>query len=117
MLFSTLSGSTPWLMVRLPCGSMSTQRTRWPDSLKATARLRAVVVLATPPFWLAKAITLAGPLFLGLSGCLALPVAFVALGESLDAFFESLARPPVSFFSGFGATRSSARMRPASSTV
>jgi len=48
MLFSTLSGSTPWLMVRLPCGSMSTASTRWPDSLKATARLRAVVGLGDP---------------------------------------------------------------------
>ena len=49
----------PWLIVRLPCGSMSTQSTRWPDSAKATARLSVVVVFATPPFWLAKAITLA----------------------------------------------------------
>src|SRR3954453_3559195 len=47
----------PCDIVRLPCGSMSTQRTRWPSSTKATARLRVVVVLATPPFWLAKAIT------------------------------------------------------------
>ena len=52
--FSTLSGSMPWLIVRLPCGSRSTQSTRWPDSAKATARLRVVVVFATPPFWLAK---------------------------------------------------------------
>ena len=57
--FSTLSGSIPWLIVRLPCGSRSTQRTRWPDSAKATARLRVVVVFATPPFWFAKLITLA----------------------------------------------------------
>ena len=52
--FSTLSGSIPWLIVRLPCGSRSTQSTSWPDSAKATARLRVVVVFATPPFWLAK---------------------------------------------------------------
>src|SRR3954471_18486153 len=51
----------PCDIVRLPCGSMSTQRTRWPSSTKATARLRVVVVLATPPFWLAKAMTLALP--------------------------------------------------------
>ena len=57
--FSTLSGSMPWLIVRLPCGSRSTQRTRWPDSAKATARLSVDVVFATPPFWLAKLITLA----------------------------------------------------------
>src|SRR5581483_11118560 len=43
----------------LPCGSMSQQSTRWPSSAKATARLSVVVVLATPPFWLANAITLA----------------------------------------------------------
>ena len=57
--FSTLSGSIPWLIVRLPCGSRSTQSTRWPDSAKATARLSVVVVFATPPFWLAKLITFA----------------------------------------------------------
>ena len=52
-----MSGSIPWLIVRLPCGSRSTQRTRWPDSESATARFRVVVVFATPPFWLAKANT------------------------------------------------------------
>ena len=31
-----------------------------------------MVVLATPPFWLAKAITFAGPSFFGVSGCFAL---------------------------------------------
>ena len=57
--FSSVSGSMPWDIVRLPCGSMSTQRTRWPSSAKATARFSVVVVLATPPFWLAKAMTFA----------------------------------------------------------
>src|SRR4051794_23732094 len=38
---------------------MSTHSTRWPFSAKATARFSAVVVFATPPFWLAKAMTLA----------------------------------------------------------
>src|SRR5205085_4967201 len=57
--FSTVSGSMPWDIVRFPWGSMSTQRTRWPFSAKATATFRVVVVLATPPFWLAKAMTLA----------------------------------------------------------
>src|SRR5436190_639620 len=56
--FSSVSGSMPWDMVRLPCGSMSQHRTRWPSSANATARLSVVVVLATPPFWLANAITL-----------------------------------------------------------
>src|SRR3954449_1045895 len=59
---SRLSGSMPWLIVRLPCGSMSTQRTRWPFSANATARLSVVVVFATPPFWFANEITWAfGP--------------------------------------------------------
>src|SRR2546421_5769616 len=49
----------PWDIVRLPCGSMSMHRTRWPFSAKATATLSVVVVLATPPFWLANAMTLA----------------------------------------------------------
>ena len=55
----------PWLIVRLPCGSRSTQRTRWPRSTNAAARLSVVVVLATPPFWLVKAMTLA----LGVTEC------------------------------------------------
>ena len=46
-------------MVRFPCGSMSTHSTRWPFSAKAAARLSVVVVFATPPFWLANAMTLA----------------------------------------------------------
>src|SRR4051794_7980909 len=33
------------------------QSTLYPDSAKATARFNVVVVFATPPFWLAKAIT------------------------------------------------------------
>ena len=51
---SRSSGSMPWLMVRLLCGSRSTVSTRFPRSASATPRLRVVVVLATPPFWLAK---------------------------------------------------------------
>src|SRR4051812_40112840 len=48
----------PCDIVRLPCGSMSMHRTRMPSSASATAVFSVVVVLATPPFWLAKAITL-----------------------------------------------------------
>src|SRR3954454_9514117 len=44
-------------MVRLPCGSRSTARTRSPFSLRATARFRVDVVLATPPFWFANEMT------------------------------------------------------------
>src|SRR3954471_1354313 len=56
---SSASGSMPCDMVRLPWGSMSTHRTRWPFSAKAAARFSVVVVLATPPFWLANAMTFA----------------------------------------------------------
>src|SRR3954447_9740770 len=49
----------PCDMVRLPWGSMSTHRTRSPSSAKAAARFSVVVVFATPPFWLANAITFA----------------------------------------------------------
>src|SRR4051795_10558372 len=59
---SSESGSIPWLMVRFDCGSRSTHSTRLPFSAKATARFKVVVVLATPPFWLANEITWAfGP--------------------------------------------------------
>src|SRR4051794_37024965 len=57
--FSTESGSIPCDIVRLPCGSRSAQSTRCPSSERATARLSVVVVLATPPFWFANAMTLA----------------------------------------------------------
>ena len=65
---SSASGSMPCDIVRLPCGSMSTQSTRWPSSTKAAARLSVVVVFATPPFWLAKAMTLALPVTARLLG-------------------------------------------------
>src|SRR5215469_9997354 len=37
----------------LPCGSMSTTSVGWPTAASAVPRLMAVVVLPTPPFWLA----------------------------------------------------------------
>ena len=43
---------------RLPCGSASSKRTRWPFFASPTPRLTVVVVFATPPFWLTIAITL-----------------------------------------------------------
>src|SRR5579875_272387 len=43
--------------VALPCGSRSIRRTRNLRLAKATAKLIAVVVLPTPPFWLAIATT------------------------------------------------------------
>src|SRR3954447_19809295 len=54
---STVFRLTPSPAVRLACGSMSTHRTRYPSSASAPARLIAVVVFPTPPFWLAIAIT------------------------------------------------------------
>src|SRR3569832_2633593 len=45
--------------VALPCGSASTSRTRVPQDAIIAARLTAVVVFPTPPFWLATAIVLA----------------------------------------------------------
>src|SRR3954471_738888 len=41
----------------LPCGSRSTISTRSPTAASAVPRLMAVVVLPTPPFWLATART------------------------------------------------------------
>ena len=49
------SGFSPWLIVRLPCGSRSTQSTRISFSSSAAARFSVDVVLATPPFWFANA--------------------------------------------------------------
>src|SRR5439155_12907871 len=48
-------GGRPRPVLALPCGSRSTTRTRRPVAAKAVARLPAVVVLPTPPFWLAIA--------------------------------------------------------------
>src|SRR2546427_139571 len=46
------------LIVRWPWGSRSMRRTRLPSSASAHPRFTAVVVLPTPPFWLAIAMTL-----------------------------------------------------------
>src|SRR5437868_7056847 len=42
--------------VAFPCGSASTSSTRCPQFAIIAARLTAVVVLPTPPFWFATAI-------------------------------------------------------------
>src|SRR5512134_2415411 len=42
-------------LVRFPWGSMSTRSTCLPARARPVARLMAVVVLPTPPFWLATA--------------------------------------------------------------
>ena len=49
----------PTPLVRLPCGSTSTRRTRRSANASAAARLIVVVVLPTPPFWFATATILA----------------------------------------------------------
>ena len=41
----------------LPCGSRSMISVRWPSSARHAPRLIVVVVLPTPPFWLATAMT------------------------------------------------------------
>src|SRR3954462_13804639 len=45
----------PKAVEALPCGSRSIKRTFSPTAARAVARLIAVVVLPTPPFWLAIA--------------------------------------------------------------
>src|SRR4030067_3831694 len=49
----------------LPCGSMSMTRTRRLSCAMQEPRLMAVVVLPTPPFWLAIVMTLPIPLRCG----------------------------------------------------
>lgn len=46
-------GASPTPVVALHCGSRSTRRTCEPLRAKAAAKLMAVVVFPTPPFWLA----------------------------------------------------------------
>src|SRR5476649_963203 len=45
----------PLPVVALPCGSRSIKSTRLPAPARLAARLTLVVVLPTPPFWLATA--------------------------------------------------------------
>ena len=52
----SLSGwGWPRLIVRLPCGSPSISSTFFPAFTNPTPRFSQVVVLLTPPFWLAMA--------------------------------------------------------------
>src|SRR6266567_3946389 len=44
-------------LVALPCGSPSIKRVRFSAAARLAARLTAVVVFPTPPFWFAIAIT------------------------------------------------------------
>ena len=56
-----LVGLTPRPTDSAPCGSKSTSSTLRPYSASAAPRLIVVVVLPTPPFWLASAMIRAGP--------------------------------------------------------
>jgi hypothetical protein len=47
----------PMPLVAFPCGSRSTSRTRRSARARYVERLMTVVVLPTPPFWFAQAIT------------------------------------------------------------
>ena len=58
---SPSSGRTLRLADSAPCGSKSTSRTLRPYSASAAPRFIVVVVLPTPPFWLHRAMTRAGP--------------------------------------------------------
>ena len=49
----------PMLMVKLPCGSASTNRTFLPSIASPMPRFSQVVVLPVPPFWLTMAIVVA----------------------------------------------------------
>ena len=49
--------SMPRPVEALPCGSRSMISARWPSSARQAPTLIVVVVLPTPPFWLATAMT------------------------------------------------------------
>jgi hypothetical protein len=49
--------SIPSPDVQFACESRSISRTRWPRKVSACERFMAVVVLPTPPFWFAMAMT------------------------------------------------------------
>jgi hypothetical protein len=57
---SNFRPSTPTPVVAFPWGSRSMTRTRSPRAARAALREMAVVVLPTPPFWLATAKILVG---------------------------------------------------------
>src|SRR5580658_683083 len=56
-LRSSCDLSIPLPIVALPCGSRSTSKTRRLVAASEAARFTAVVVLPTPPFWFAMAMT------------------------------------------------------------
>src|SRR5712692_3451161 len=57
MVYDLMFFAAPMPLVVLACGSMSTSKTLRPAAARYVARLMAVVVLPTPPFWFAIAYT------------------------------------------------------------
>src|SRR5437868_6791158 len=72
MLRRARDGSSPRPEVELAWGSRSTSIVGWPTSAKAAARLIAVVVLPTPPFWLTTAM-IGGTFVANMLGLTSLP--------------------------------------------
>src|SRR5512134_3275472 len=58
MVFSTVPGGKPTPLDAFDCGSRSTSRVGRSAAARLAARLTAVVVLPTPPFWFAMAMML-----------------------------------------------------------
>src|SRR5204863_7315194 len=72
------SSPTPTPVEALPCGSRSRISTFSPIAARAVPRLMAVVVLPTPPFWLAMARTRRADVAARLTG------SFLCLGLELE---------------------------------
>lgn len=89
--------STPIPVEALPCGSRSISTTRCPLWARAAARLMAVVVLPTPPFWLATARVMGW----------ADPRAGCEAGFEVFVFFLDSDTPDIAYFQN-GAARSAA---------
>src|ERR1700737_1053565 len=84
----------PLPIVALPCGSRSIRRTRCPCDARLAARLTAVVVLPTPPFWFAtqKIFAIVGiSLFTASNGVFRIPRADrSASGAAVDRDFDEM---------------------------
>src|SRR5690606_19424660 len=61
MVRAALPGATPTPLEAFACGSRSTSNVGFSAAARLAARLTAVVVLPTPPFWLAIAMMFGRP--------------------------------------------------------
>lgn len=68
MVLSKSARTTPIPLVAFPWGSPSMSKVRRSATARLAARFTAVVVLPTPPFWLAMAMTRATGMFAGVGG-------------------------------------------------